>query len=328
MNYEDSFEKTVFPFTFNYNIPIAITTPKYKIDLTMFRYTPISNVYVSNHCHIQYELHYHPDGMGNVILNNDEYKVRPGCFYIIPPGIYHSFLPSLQNPCSEYVLQFNMQTNKKIRHTSNDIIFNNFDQIIDIMINNLPYFGNDKNNVANIFSNIALEINKNKNTINLSFFCYSIMLALIQTVDNIQEIPKISCSEISNADITRNMPLPDESVSNISKRLAYLDALFRGTYSDISSEKVAKDLFISTRQLDRICHKYYKMSFMQKYRESRMILASGLIERSNDDLKLTLSEISQKLGFSSLKYFSKVFKQYYGISPTEYREQYKESSNK
>lgn len=327
MNFEEYFSKKFCPFAFNYNLPISLSTPKYKIDLTLFVCTPVCNAYVENHNHIQYELHYHPNGQGTAIFNNAEYKIYPGCFYIIPPGMYHSFLPSLQNPCSEYVLQFNIKVNKKIRRTANDNIFNNFDRVIDIMINNIPYFGKDKNNVASTFANIAQQISSCGNNVNIAFFCYSIMAALIQTVDNIHPVPKISCTEIPNADILRKLTLSDESVLTNSQRLAKLDAIFRGFYPNISPEKIASDLFISVRQLDRICHQYYNMSFMQKYRESRMILASSLLEKFNNNKELTLNEIAQKLGYSSLKYFSKVFKQYYGISPKEYRDKYTQSQD-
>ena len=52
-----------------------------------------------------------------------------------------------------------------------------------------------------------------------------------------------------------------------------------------------------------------------------------LLEKFNNNKELTLNEIAQKLGYSSLKYFSKVFKQYYGISPKEYRDKYTQSQD-
>ena len=39
--------------------------------------------------------------------------------------------------------------------------------------------------------------------------------------------------------------------------------------------------------------------------------------------ELNVSEISASLGFSSPRYFSKCFKQQYGITPTEYKEKSK-----
>lgn len=52
------------------------------------------------------------------------------------------------------------------------------------------------------------------------------------------------------------------------------------------------------------------------------------VERSKDFLKgsdLTMEEISQRIGFSSASYYSKIFKKHTGLSPLQYRKQQKEA---
>jgi len=76
---------------------------------------------------------------------------------------------------------------------------------------------------------------------------------------------------------------------------------------------LAAKLSISTsalqKKLKRICNKSVSQ-FIREYR----------LKRSRDLIDLgygNLSEISAKAGFTSLSYFSKCFKNYFGINPTE-----------
>ena len=44
-----------------------------------------------------------------------------------------------------------------------------------------------------------------------------------------------------------------------------------------------------------------------------------------DHKGLKISEISEKTGYSTVSYFSNVFKKYYGVSPLEYRRTHDET---
>ncbi|MFY9363397.1 MAG: helix-turn-helix domain-containing protein, partial [Dysgonamonadaceae bacterium] len=43
--------------------------------------------------------------------------------------------------------------------------------------------------------------------------------------------------------------------------------------------------------------------------------------------KVQVSEVAYSVGFSNLSHFSNSFKEYYGISPTEYAEKYRDKSH-
>lgn len=42
---------------------------------------------------------------------------------------------------------------------------------------------------------------------------------------------------------------------------------------------------------------------------------------------LSITSISEQIGFNDVNYFSKIFKEFLGISPSEYRKILKEESN-
>jgi AraC-like DNA-binding protein len=82
---------------------------------------------------------------------------------------------------------------------------------------------------------------------------------------------------------------------------------------DFGLNDLAKNLSISTsalqKKLKRLCDKSVSQ-FIREYR----------LKRSRDLIDLgfgNLSEIAAKAGFRSLSYFSKCFKEFYGVNPKE-----------
>ncbi|MCC8151932.1 MAG: helix-turn-helix transcriptional regulator, partial [Lachnospiraceae bacterium] len=57
------------------------------------------------------------------------------------------------------------------------------------------------------------------------------------------------------------------------------------------------------------------MSFSQNIQKLKLRQAVRLIQNSN----LSIATISDELGYSAPENFRKVFKKYYGMTPTEYR---------
>lgn len=57
------------------------------------------------------------------------------------------------------------------------------------------------------------------------------------------------------------------------------------------------------------------LGIMEYVTRKRMYTAAGLLTKT----RLHISEIAQKTGYPDNQYFSKVFKQNFGMSPREYR---------
>ena len=79
-------------------------------------------------------------------------------------------------------------------------------------------------------------------------------------------------------------------------------------------DDMASDLFLSRSTLTRRMKNYINESPNDFIRKKRMILASKLLEEG----ELSITEISYKVGFAYPSYFTKCFKEYFGITPSEF----------
>lgn len=101
----------------------------------------------------------------------------------------------------------------------------------------------------------------------------------------------------------------DENVVSILK---YIDANFtnRITLSDISAA-----VHLSKDYIAHIFKKELGKSVIDYVNERRMQIAKNMIGEG----KYSLTLISEKLGYTSYSYFSRVFKHYFGVSPIKYK---------
>ena len=93
--------------------------------------------------------------------------------------------------------------------------------------------------------------------------------------------------------------------------LLYID---NNIYEKISVSTLCEHFCISTSMLHSLFRKNMNNTANNYINELKLSKSKELIRNSTH----TLSEISEMLGFSSIHYFSKKFKSYFNISPTEY----------
>lgn len=82
----------------------------------------------------------------------------------------------------------------------------------------------------------------------------------------------------------------------------------------LSLEDICMNCAISLSQLKRVCQTQCGMSPMSYFISLKIDTAKAMI----DDTSLNFTQISEKLGFSTVHYFSKLFKDKVGISPSKY----------
>ena len=302
MNTNNKFKKIVDAASWKEHINLSFSTNRYTIKAESIAYLPKQTAIVAKHDHILYKFRYFPSGGGVCGIGEDEFSITPRTFMIIPPFTSHYQLHSPTTPAEEYTLFLEITPVKSYKPIENKTFYNDFDNILDIIINEPYFFGVDFHNAGKEIEKLCKYMMKTEGQINISQFWTSIFQIIITAAHNIQKLPKYDIKALSSS--------PDE------QRISVLDFIFRTYHEEMSQERVARMLGISVRHLNRIIMKYYNLTFKQKYTQSRLELATTLLEEAPS---LSIDEISQKLNFSTDRYFSKCFKEYYGISPSEYR---------
>ena len=86
-------------------------------------------------------------------------------------------------------------------------------------------------------------------------------------------------------------------------------------YENISIDFLASKFYVSASYFSHIFKKFAQKSLVEYLNEVRISHAKVLLERDN----MSIGEISAKVGYSDINYFSRRFKKEVGITATEYR---------
>ena len=123
----------------------------------------------------------------------------------------------------------------------------------------------------------------------------------------------------------RLLHLKEESVSNVAKAASseltqQIDSFFEQHFADSCGEQaLAKILHVSRRHLIRLLQENYGMTYRQKLIHTRMDYAAWLLRTTDTQI----SQISNTVGYSSEAAFFRVFRQHFGMTPRQYRQQKK-----
>lgn len=109
---------------------------------------------------------------------------------------------------------------------------------------------------------------------------------------------------------------PSDSQDSDIRRMAVLDYLINSCFmTDFSDVDIARQLFISERQLSRIVQKWYGTTLRRAIVKKRIVTAEQLLRLTNQPAE----KIGYTVGFQSKSTFFREFRKMYGKTPTEYR---------
>ena len=91
----------------------------------------------------------------------------------------------------------------------------------------------------------------------------------------------------------------------------------------ISLQETAECVGVSAGYLSTIFKREYNQSFVDYVNETKMEYACRLLEEG----ELMVMEIAYRLGYENAYYFSKVFRKYIGMSPTDYQRRMEDEKN-
>lgn len=108
---------------------------------------------------------------------------------------------------------------------------------------------------------------------------------------------------------------PGASVEMAQELVRYMRV---NVYKNLSLQEMAAHFDISTSYICRLFKMYYSDTPISYYNRIKIEEARSIL---NDYPNMKIKDVAEMLGFSDQYYFSKVFKQQYGVSPQTYRSQ-------
>lgn len=114
----------------------------------------------------------------------------------------------------------------------------------------------------------------------------------------------------------QHIEIPTVHLNASEENLMYILRYMQANYTSITLKELAAFFNYSQRQLQRIILNSTGLTFLENIQKQKMTKAAELLLHSN----LSISTISEKVGFQSMNNFRKIFFKHFQITPSMYRQ--------
>lgn len=268
------------------------------------RFTTLNLVYerfqrtipLHSHGSGSYEIHYISSGYGHALIDGRSYNLSPGCLYVTGPHISHAQSPNPSDPMCEYCIYLKLEKGKK---NSSRTLSPGSEAVLNTFENATVWFTQDAGQGGQWMEALFQELDAcgTGYEIILEAHLKELLIWLVRSLEK-------------GHSKTSGKPL-----SPTGKTTLLIEEYFLYQYASLSLETLATELDLSPRQTQRLLQKHYGKTFLQMKTEARMSAASVLLTGTGD----SITAISDALGYSSMEHFSTAFRNYYHVTPRQYR---------
>lgn len=255
---------------------------------------------VLNHNHVLYEVQFVHRGSIVLSLEDGCHEVPEGSFCVIPPGVYHSQQRPLSGEEAHktcFSFRFDVMPRPKHEYSPGET-----EELLRAL-QNAPFFiAPDSQGTAELLNGIKCELLTQPigYLAKVQYMFGQVLVDVIRSSPSIQAAP-------------RNKMQPAPPVDN---RLTIIETFFSEHFDrPLKEEDLAGPLYVSHRQLNRILHDLYGMSFRRKLQHTRMKVAMDLLKHTD----LPVKEIAARVGYPFAENFHAQFKSLTNTTPTGYR---------
>ena len=229
-----------------------------------------------------------------MISNQCSYELYPNILYTTGPHIEHQQYSDLDDPTYEYCIYLRIEKAHDTKKNSSE------NSIIEPFLHYPFWYGKDCAKLQTTLEAIYQEFSAPGSAAPIMLRAL-FMQFLVKILRNYEPA--------SNAAITY-IPIP------LVKAYILIEDSFLLEYDTITLNELSHRLGLSTRQTSRILFNRYGQNFLQKRTEARMAAAATFLKEG----KLSISEISDRLGYSYPNHFHTAFKNYYKMTVSEYKQ--------
>lgn len=232
----------------------------------------------------EFQIIYITDGYGVFETSKNKYTVSPGTIITLYPDVWHRYKPDQHTGWKEYYAGFQGLY-------ANDYIMDRYKQFVS---NPVIYIGYHEK-ILDIFNMLINEVKEEKP--GYQQVCSGLLIYLIGNLVSIVRNKEFGGKVIKEKILKARLHIK----SNIDNH--------------IDMEELASDLNLSYSYFRTMFKKYTGIAPSQYHLMLKLQKARRMILSSNKSIK----EISNELNFSSIFYFSQLFKQKMGIRPSHLR---------
>ncbi len=257
--------------------------------------------YVSNHCHNFYHFLYITGGKGKLIINGIDHVARENDAYLIPPGVYHEFSSNSENPLCTLDVKFML----------NDTYLEKYVSKLPMLIHN-----------TNIERRLILEALLQEAISKRPFYKEMITNNFVEFLLHLMRVHSYLWdeSEVKQETNESNFIIGKTEYSD-----EHLDSILRYIHNNyekkITLSNLSQIFAINQAHLCRVFSKKYGVSPIQHLNNWRILKAKELLAYT----EMSITDISEKVGFQSMHYLSRCFTNKEKLSPLHYRHKMKES---
>lgn len=243
------------------------------------------------HSNVSYEIHYTQSGQGDVTIDGKTRGVGPDTLYVTGPGIEHAQRSDAHTPIIEYCLYLNCELSPR----AGEDPFYRFAQTHFWM-------GEDGGRVYPLLEKLIGEGRRPQpGAREMAEALLRQIIVLLMRMYRQEAAPVPFHTRVPVLTRAGLMPIIEDAFFYRHRTL---------TLSDLASL-----LNLSQRQTQRLLRDNFGKTFSQKLTDARMAAASQLLTGTD----LSVTEIAERSGYSSIEHFSAAFHRQMGCSPREYR---------
>jgi len=254
---------------------------------------------VKKHMHSFFEFHYVIEGYVYTTINNVEYKISQGNFYIMPPGLLHSHRHDIGSGHTGFALRWEFADRDEGIEKS-AYITSELDKISNILLYAHSRPVKDDGSILNSMMEILKAAQKGCSILELQLLFCRIIIVISKkyTQDMLKPEREFDSAFLENQIVDNVIRIIDESY-----------------FKDINVNDISNAVHLSYSYLSRLFKKHTGNTINAYLNEIRLRKAQKLILCSNK----SIAQIASETGFSSEHYFCTQFKKFFGISPGKFR---------